>query len=165
MFISKVHWTQSLQSGLGPVRSFLGSSRCLDLPVNMLLGSRLLAALRHICTQNPAASSLSVSSLSLPRSLPPSLSLPTPFPYAPHKLPMANNWDPAWCGMWSVDHCVMGEHSVITKTPWVKPLEGSCRDWLWVLDGTDTYLGFADLRVGFWVFFVFCFFLNCTAGS
>lgn len=103
VFISKVHWTKSLHSGLGPVRSFLGSSRCPDLPVNMLLGSCPLAVLRHICTQSPAASSLGVSSLFLPPSLPPSLnplhptslSLPTPFPYAPHKLPVANNWDPA----------------------------------------------------------------------
>lgn len=49
----------------------------------------------------------------------------------------------------------MGEHSVIMKTPRVKPLEGSCRNWLSVLDGTDTYKGFVDLRAGFFIFFHF----------
>lgn len=55
----------------------------------------------------------------------------------------------------------MGEHSVIMKTPRVKPVEGSCRDWLSVLDRTDTYKGFVDLKAGFFIFFT----LTCTAVS
>lgn len=167
LFISKVHWTQSPQSGLGPVRSFLRSSRCLDLPVNMLLGSCLLTALPNICTQSPAASSLWVSSLSLPLSHPPpSLSLPTPFPYAPHKLPVANNRDPAWCGMWRVDHCVTGRHSVIMKNRWRDPagtgqeaLTGQilifelCRPQGWFFPSSSSFSSYLFL------------FLTCTAGS